>query len=589
MDRALPEYRQAFRDYGWRPTSTDPAKAAARLRRRPAAVRDAVVAGLDHWLELAREEGGEDWSGRTRVGERRGNPARGENAAEVVWLGRVLAAADPDDWRQRLRVARGRRDREKLRELARQVKPANQRPQSLLLLARGLRASGAHEDRVELLRRSQQAHPGDFWINQQLGRALQDGQPPRLDQAIRFLTAAVALRPGSAGPRLDLGAALEEGGLRDEAIAVYRQALDLKPDYAQAHHNLVYALIRQGGAGHAVAAYRKTTQQQPTSALAHEMLGIALLVQRDRSGAAASFRRALEIDPKSARAHHGLGNALAHQGDLPGAIANLRRAVALNPKGAVAHHNLGSALRQHGDLPGAAASYRKTIQLKPDYADAYCNLGDVLLRQGDPRAALAPYQKGHDLGSRQKGWQLPSALWVSRCKRFIELEGRLPAILAGEAQPADTAERLDLAELCGYKGLHVSTARFYTEASADAKLPDGPHAGRRYVAACAAAQAGCGQGQEAARLDEAARARLRRQALGWLRADLAWTDGQLKGGNPQLRPLLEVMLRGWQSNRALAGVRDAGPLAALPPAERAEWRRLWVAVAATRALARDGK
>jgi hypothetical protein len=48
-------------------------------------------------------------------------------------------------------------------------------------------------------------------------------------------------------------------------------------------------------------------------------------------------------------------------------------------------------------------------------------------------------------------------------------------------------------------------------------------------------------------------------------------------------------LHNWRSDPALAGVRDTGPLAALPSAERAAWQQLWADVAALAAKPRDGK
>src|SRR5262245_40466027 len=197
-ERALPEYRRAFADYGLRHDSTDPAEAVARLRHRPAAVQSTAVAGLDEWLFLARQYKG----------------------AEAGWLERVLTAADPDDWRQRLRHAAGRRDQAALKELAREVKADTQPPLALLSLYRALDDLGSTaEDAVGLLRRAQDAYPGDFWVNQHLGLALAQSQPPQLDEALRFLTAAVALRKESPGARLNLGVALRNKERLDEAAA----------------------------------------------------------------------------------------------------------------------------------------------------------------------------------------------------------------------------------------------------------------------------------------------------------------------------------------------------------------------------------
>jgi hypothetical protein len=105
--------------------------------------------------------------------------------------------------------------------------------------------------------------------------------------------------------------------------------------------------------------------------------------------------------------------------------------------------------------------------------------------------------------------------------------------------------------------------------AADAKLADDLGAGYRYRAACSAALAGRGQGADVARPDAAGRARLRRQAQEWLRAELARLTRQLGAGTPQERNQAQSRLRSWQTDRALAGVRDAAPLATLPSAERA--------------------
>jgi hypothetical protein len=122
---------------------------------------------------------------------------------------------------------------------------------------------------------------------------------------------------------------------------------------------------------------------------------------------------------------------------------------------------------------------------------------------------------------------------------------------------------------------------FFTEAfAADPKLADAPRSDSRYWAACSAVLAGRGPGKEAAKL--------RRQALAWLRTDLTRNAPVLEGGTAQDRAWLQEAMRLWQTAPDLAGVRDAGALAGLPAAERAGWVKLWADVAATRARARDG-
>jgi hypothetical protein len=161
----------------------------------------------------------------------------------------------------------------------------------------------------------------------------------------------------------------------------------------------------------------------------------------------------------------------------------------------------------------------------------------------------------------------------------------LPAVLKGEAEPAGAAERIELAELCRYKGLYAASARFYTEAF-DAGANPADH---RYDAAGSAAQAGCGAGEDAAGVPDKVRVSLRKQALEWLRANLTGLAGSREGGPPPDRAQVQQKLSIWQLDPALAGVRDADRLAALPTAERAAWQQLWDDVAATLAKVRDTK
>jgi DNA-directed RNA polymerase specialized sigma24 family protein len=95
------------------------------------------------------------------------------------------------------------------------------------------------------------------------------------------------------------------------------------------------------------------------------------------------------------------------------------------------------------------------------------------------------------------------------------------------------------------------------------------------VFACYAALAAAGQGEDAAKLDDKERARLRKQALDWLRADLAAYAKLLETGPPPARALVQRQMRHWQKDSDLAGIRAAAALAKLPPAERTAFTQLW--------------
>ena len=104
----------------------------------------------------------------------------------------------------------------------------------------------------------------------------------------------------------------------------------------------------------------------------------------------------------------------------------------------------------------------------------------------------------------------------------------------------------------------------------------------RYIAACAAALAGSGQGKDIPAPDDSAKAKLREQARGWLQAELAAWSKVLESGAAEARPLVARTLKHWGEDSDLAGIHDEASLATLPEAEREGFRALWADVEALR-------
>src|SRR5262249_5887295 len=127
----------------------------------------------------------------------------------------------------------------------------------------------------------------------------------------------------------------------------------------------------------------------------------------------------------------------------------------------------------------------------------------------------------------------------------------LPAFLQGKHQPRDNDERVALLGACQSQGLRCAAVRLYADAfAADPKLADDLPAGHRYRAALFAALAAAGQGKDARNLEDQEKVALRRQALDWLRADLAaWARATDRTPVPRT-------LKRWRQDADLAGVRD---------------------------------
>jgi serine/threonine-protein kinase len=623
------DYTTAFRKAGLGQPGEDVQVVAARVRG--SAVREQLVAALDDWAQMTEDQRRLAWL-----------LAVARQADPDPWRDRFR---DPRVWQDRLALERLAREvrvaqlsPQLLTNLAKllfrsggdgmpYLKAAQARyPQDFWLnfiLANAFHAARQIEEAIAYYRAALSLRSLTIPVYNNLGAALQaKGQ---LDEAIACFHKALALNPKYAPAHGNLGLALHAKGDLDGAIACWQKALALDPKLAQAHYSLGNALHQQGQLDEAIACYRQTLTLIPKYAEAHTHLGNALYEKDRAEEAIACHRKAIALNPKLAKAHTSLGNALAAQGQLEKAVACHRKAIALSPRYAKAHNNLGTALYAKKDVAGAIACYRQALALDPRYATAYTNLGVALMGKGDLSAAIACCHKalamepqsalaratlalallrqGHFAAAQRAGQhaldllpaRAPLRTQMTRhlqfCERLLLLDSKLQAVLKREARPRTVIEALALGRLCQlYKRFYVASVRFYTDAfAAEPKRANEFRLGARFNAACAAACAAAGQGEDANKLDEKERTRLRRQALNWLQADLkAWTAILEKGIAQDQTPAQRMLIR-WQGDPALASLRDEAGLAWLPEDERRACRQLWADVASLLQRARSAR
>jgi tetratricopeptide (TPR) repeat protein len=437
---------------------------------------------------------------------------------------------------------------------------------------------GMLDEAIDHYQQALHLDPKQAAAHNNLGNALQ--AQGRLDKAIEHFRQALALDPKYAMAHYNFANSLQAQGRLDESIEHYQRALHLDPKQAAAHYNLGNALQAQGRLGEAIGHYQQTLRLDPRLVPAHTNLGNALKAQGRPDKAIEHYQQALRIDPKHAPTHYNLGNTLKDQGRLDEAIEHYQQALRIDPNLALAHNNLGVAMVDKSRLDEAIGHYQQALRIDPKLASAHGNLGKELLAQGRFHEARAAIRRQLDLLPQDHPWRAPATQRLQRCEQLLALEGRLPAVLLEcKDKPADVAEYLQFAEICALKGQYAAAACLSADAfAAKPQLAHDVKAGLRYNAACAAARAATGQGTDAATLDAKGRGRWRQQALNWLRADLALMtrlqqDGQAVGWS----------LAPWQTDLALASVRDRAALAKLPDAERAQWQRLWADVAASSA------
>jgi tetratricopeptide (TPR) repeat protein len=294
---------------------------------------------------------------------------------------------------------------------------------------------------------------------------------------------------------------------------------------------------------------------------------------------------ALALRPQNTGVHANLAAALFGQGLIEEAIAVLKEAIRLRPDTYLAYVNLAAALHTLDRDEEAIAVCRNGLALKSDFAPLYFNLGIALRGEGRFEEALAALQRGHDLGLKHQdpGYAVDqmvrdAANKIRETERQIELDKQLPAVLRGE-RTVSAREKLEMADVCKCKKQYATMARFYSEAlAAEPALVDDLQAAHRYNAACAAALAATRNGKAPVEPDESARTNWRKRALEWLRADLAQRTNSFDALPAPARASLVEMLKRWQRDSDLAGVRDPAAVAKLPTDEQQAWRELWTNV-----------
>ena len=165
---------------------------------------------------------------------------------------------------------------------------------------------------------------------------------------------------------------------------------------------------------------------------------------------------------------------------------------------------------------------------------------------------------------------------ITKAEQRADLASRLPGIIRGDVKPRDTADSLTFADIAYETKLFAASARLFAEAfESDPKHAESMTAQYRYNAACSAALASAGRGDDNPPLGEPERGRWRKQALVWLRADLVHWIKQARSALPQVEARAMQSLRHWKFDADLGAIRDEETLKTLSNEDRRACRSLW--------------
>jgi serine/threonine-protein kinase len=387
------DYARAFRNYGIDVTALPAAEAAERIRARP--IRRELARGLDFWSSMRRRAGTKtppDWK-------------------ELLDLARE---ADRDPWRNQVRDALARDDRNALEALASAADVRHLPPDSLTLVGRTLADYlNAPVQAVSLLQQAQRQYPADLWINDALGWYCSTTlKPPQYDEAVRFYAAAQVVRPRSPGRRIALGRALLKKGSSPEAFAQFSKAIEMDPQ----------------------------------SVPAWEAQGLAHGEAQQWDKALGDFCKVIELDPQLARGWVNRGIVYSRLGQLDKALDDHSKGIALSPQWAGGWGSRGYIYSRLGKKERAIRDYTKAIELDGQLPFVCNNLAWLLATRQDtarrePKRAAELAQRAVELEPTNGGSWNTAAVAHYRAGNWqesIEAATKSMEFLKGQAESLNT-------------------------------------------------------------------------------------------------------------------------------------------------------
>jgi serine/threonine-protein kinase len=342
-------YAVAFKEYGIDVAVLPVVEASRRIRQR--SIRAQLVLALDLWANMRYRAG-------TRVEDWRR-------------LLEIAQAADDDPWRRQLRdncrLADRSRDREAVAALVAAADLTQMPPASLYLLARVCQAYLQDPEKsLAVLRQAQERYPGDLWLNFTLASTCEDAHPPRYDEAVRYYSIALALRPNNPYFLCFLGRAWLAKGDYPEAIAALSQAVALKRDYADALWSRGMGYLKSEAPEKALADLSRVVELLPQSAAAWRERGVVYDRLNQWTMAAADYSEAIRRDPKDMWSWDHRAHVRVRLHDWDGALGDFSETLRLDPKRALNWMNRGEVFAERAQWAKARADFEKALELDPD-------------------------------------------------------------------------------------------------------------------------------------------------------------------------------------------------------------------------------
>lgn len=204
-----------------------------------------------------------------------------------------------------------------------------------------------------------------------------------INEAIRELEQAVALKPQFADLRYSLGTYYKRTRNYQKARDMFQSALDINEKFFKARVNLARIMMLSGDDGEAVKELETAKQHCPNFYRAElNDLIQAVRIKSSEDELAVFFHNITEEQPSSSQISRELAIEYIQNGHYPEAIRELKKSISFQPDYPDLHNYLGIAYGNSGMVDDSIEEFEIALKINPYYIKARLNLALVMYENG---------------------------------------------------------------------------------------------------------------------------------------------------------------------------------------------------------------
>ena len=325
-----------------------------------------------------------------------------DRALEYLTRAQTYDAKNPEVFKNLAIVYRHRKEFDKALESAQKSTSLSEGGTDAQLLTGNIYfESGKYDEAIAAYRQVLEKSPDNPRVLYNLGSALMK-KGDEFAAMEYFKKAATADRIGDVAYKAysRLGVMCIERKQFEDAEKYLKEAVAIRPGDALNRYNLGIAYLRQNKTAEALEELKKSEETGEADAAVLEGIGDAYFTLKNYDKSLDVYNRLRKNNERNVRILSRIGEIYYEKGELDGAYEAYRSITAIEPateNARVAYLNMGNILDDQQRFDEAIEAYQRALAISPKDDGAYYNLGIAYKHAGKPELAITSWKKAAEL------------------------------------------------------------------------------------------------------------------------------------------------------------------------------------------------